>query len=67
MTEGHPAFGFGRRVCPGRNLAVRSLYLVLANLVYNFDFKTPEVQKIDTWNYSSVSFLSSRSLCGPSR
>ncbi|KAK4486424.1 hypothetical protein RD792_009099 [Penstemon davidsonii] len=34
-------FGTGRRICPGLNLGVRMVSLILANLVHNFDWKLP--------------------------
>ncbi|KAF9254188.1 cytochrome P450 [Marasmius fiardii PR-910] len=38
----HPrefAFGFGRRVCPGRHVADHSLWIAIAYLLWAFDFK----------------------------
>ncbi|WJX63663.1 hypothetical protein P8452_48521 [Trifolium repens] len=35
-------FGSGRRVCPGLNMAVATVDLVLANLLYLFDWEMPE-------------------------
>lgn len=51
LTEGHPSFGFGRRICPGSHLAVRSLFIVIAHLVANFDITSNK--PLDTMNYSS--------------
>ncbi|KAA1471006.1 cytochrome P450 [Dentipellis sp. KUC8613] len=42
ITEGHPAFGFTRRVCPGNRLAVNSLFLVIAHLGYYFNIEAAE-------------------------
>ncbi|MED6112296.1 hypothetical protein PIB30_060404 [Stylosanthes scabra] len=35
-------FGAGRRICPGMHMALASLDLILANLLYSFDWKPPE-------------------------
>lgn len=34
-------FSAGRRICPGLNLAVRMVSLIVASLVQNFDWKLP--------------------------
>ncbi|KAG9151762.1 hypothetical protein Leryth_002051 [Lithospermum erythrorhizon] len=34
-------FGAGRRICPGWNLGIRMMTLMLATLVHNFDWKLP--------------------------
>ncbi|CAL5034694.1 unnamed protein product [Urochloa decumbens] len=41
-------FGSGRRMCPGMNFALASIELILANIVYHFDWELPKgVDKID--------------------
>ncbi|EJT96566.1 cytochrome P450 [Dacryopinax primogenitus] len=34
-----PVFGFGRRICPGRNFAQEVLFLAMANLLWAFHFE----------------------------
>jgi cytochrome P450 len=34
---GHSSFGWGRRVCPGADLAANSLFIALAKLIWAFD------------------------------
>ncbi|CAI8600720.1 unnamed protein product [Vicia faba] len=34
-------FGAGHRICPGLSMAVASIELILANLLYSFDWKLP--------------------------
>ncbi|KAA1470989.1 cytochrome P450 [Dentipellis sp. KUC8613] len=49
ITEDLPAFGFGRRICPGRQLAVNSLLISIAHICYYFDIKAAEgAQAVDT-------------------
>lgn len=53
----HFAFGAGRRVCPGYNLAENSLFLLTARLLWAFDVRatmdsaTGQKVKYDTWAY----------------
>ncbi|KAF8752973.1 cytochrome P450 [Rhizoctonia solani] len=42
-------FGFGRRVCPGRHIALQSLWLVISNILANFEisrFRTPDGEEV---------------------
>ncbi|KIY43454.1 cytochrome P450 [Fistulina hepatica ATCC 64428] len=39
------AFGFGRRVCPGRYLADHSVWLVIAQVIATFDIFPPEHER----------------------
>jgi cytochrome P450 len=34
---GHSSFGWGRRICPGADLAANSLFIALAKLIWSFD------------------------------
>ncbi|OCH86922.1 cytochrome P450 [Obba rivulosa] len=36
------AFGFGRRICPGRDLAGNSLFIIMATILAVFDIAPPE-------------------------
>lgn len=41
----HPnnlAFGYGNQACPGRFFAVAEIKLIMARLLYEFEFKFPE-------------------------
>ncbi|XLT47917.1 hypothetical protein HN873_040521 [Arachis hypogaea] len=40
-------FGAGRRICPGMHMGLASLDLILANLLYSFDWELPEGMKIE--------------------
>ncbi|XP_027093056.1 cytochrome P450 CYP82D47-like [Coffea eugenioides] len=40
-------FGAGRRICPGINLGLQMLRLVLANLLHAFDLSTPSNEPVD--------------------
>jgi cytochrome P450 len=49
---GHSSFGWGRRICPGANLAENSLYIALAKILWAFDIKPKESVKYDTFAYT---------------
>ncbi|KAL3492803.1 cytochrome P450 [Aspergillus germanicus] len=49
------AFGFGRRVCPGKNLAVNSLRIVMARILWAFDIRSADemgeqLELPDSWD-----------------
>ncbi len=50
--SGHSSFGWGRRICPGANLAANSLYIALAKLLWAFDILPIEGRKYDTFDYT---------------
>ena len=50
VQKGIWAFGAGRRLCPGLWIANRSLWIVIASLVYCFDFHYAGPHKLDDQN-----------------
>ena len=58
----HVAFGFGRRICPGRALAMSSVWLAVASILATFDI-TPakdengrDVPIVQTWSSGIVGY-----------
>jgi cytochrome P450 len=49
---GHSSFGWGRRICPGANLAENSLYIALAKMLWAFDIRPKQGVKYDTFAYT---------------
>ncbi|RDL37387.1 Cytochrome P450 [Venustampulla echinocandica] len=47
---GHSSFGWGRRICPGADLAANSLFIALSKLIWAFDIVA--TQKYDTFDYT---------------
>ncbi|CAI8585909.1 unnamed protein product [Vicia faba] len=47
-------FGSGRRVCPGLNMGVVTVELLLANLLYLFDWEMPEGVKRDDIDFDNL-------------
>ncbi|KAH7320425.1 cytochrome P450 [Rhizoctonia solani] len=39
MTPDPPAFGFGRRICPGQHFAEASLFLAIATMLFTFNIE----------------------------
>ena len=35
--QNYSSFGFGRRICPGQNIAERSLYIQIAKIAWSCD------------------------------
>lgn len=50
--SGHSSFGWGRRICPGANLAVNSLYIAMAKILWAYDIKAVPGQKYDIFDYT---------------
>jgi cytochrome P450 len=47
---GHSSFGWGRRICPGADLAANSLFIALSKLIWAFEFIP--TRKYDTFDYT---------------
>jgi len=39
VHDDYPTFGYGRRICIGKNLAIQSLWITISHLLWAFDFK----------------------------
>lgn len=49
---GHSSFGWGRRICPGADLASNSLFAALSKLLWAYDILPIESQKYDVFAYT---------------
>ena len=49
---GHSSFGWGRRICPGADLAANSLFIALSKLLWGFDIKDIEGRQYDIFAYT---------------
>lgn len=49
---GHSSFGWGRRICPGADLASNSLFAALSKLLWAYDILPIEGQKYDIFAYT---------------
>lgn len=47
---GHSSFGWGRRICPGTDLAANSLFIALSTLIWAFDILP--TREYDTFDYT---------------
>lgn len=51
--SGHSSFGWGRRICPGANLALNSLFIAMATLLWAYDIEpTPGHGGYDIFDYT---------------
>lgn len=50
--SGHSSFGWGRRVCPGANLAENSLFIALCKILWAFNVSPAEDTTYDTFAYT---------------
>jgi cytochrome P450 len=39
FTSGHSGFGFGRRICPARYLAGKTVFIAAIRMLWAFDFR----------------------------
>ncbi|KAI7184317.1 putative cytochrome P450 [Hortaea werneckii] len=49
---GHSSFGWGRRICPGADLASNSLFIALAKLIWAYDILPIEGREYDIFAYT---------------
>lgn len=60
------AFGEGRRICPGKNLALVVVELTLASLLYHFDWELPSgvrIEDIDMDETTGITVHKKSALC----
>lgn len=50
--SGHSSFGWGRRICPGADLAANSLFVALAKILWAFDILPIKGREYDTFAYT---------------
>jgi cytochrome P450 len=48
---GHSSFGWGRRICPGADLASNNLFIALASLLWTCDIMPKKGVVYDIWDY----------------
>lgn len=51
-TAGHSSFGWGRRICPGADLAANSLFIALAKLIWAYDITPLKGMTYDIFAYT---------------
>ncbi|EXJ87635.1 hypothetical protein A1O3_04596 [Capronia epimyces CBS 606.96] len=49
---GHSSFGWGRRICPGADLASNNLFIAVARMLWAFDIRPIKGVVYDTYNYT---------------
>jgi len=50
--SGHSSFGWGRRICPGADLAANSLFIALAKILWAFNLLASKGVTYDTFAYT---------------
>ena len=48
---GHSSFGWGRRICPGADLASNTLFIALARLLWTYNISPKKGVVYNTWDY----------------
>ena len=48
---GHSSFGWGRRICPGADLASNNLFIALARVLWAFDIRAKKGVEYNVWDY----------------
>jgi cytochrome P450 len=49
---GHSSFGWGRRICPGAELASNNLFIALSRILWCFDIRPVKGAVYDTYDYT---------------
>lgn len=49
---GHSSFGWGRRICPGANLALNSLFIAMVTLLWAYDIEPIPGRDYDIFDYT---------------
>ncbi|KAL3474493.1 cytochrome P450 [Aspergillus californicus] len=60
---GHSSFGWGRRICPGADLATNTLLVTLSRLLWAFEIRPVPGREYDTLDYTSGFNIRPRDLC----
>jgi len=50
--SGHSSFGWGRRICPGADLAANSLFIALSKIIWAYDILPIQGRVYDTFDYT---------------
>lgn len=50
--SGHSSFGWGRRICPGANLALNSLFIAVSTMLWAYDIKPIPGRIYDIFEYT---------------
>jgi cytochrome P450 len=56
-------FGAGKRICPGINFAQSNIELILANILYHFNWELPHGKELDMSEAAGLSVRRAEKLC----